>query len=146
MAEKSTTAKSTKSGFTAEERAAMRERAKELKASENRAEALKSVEEKIAGMEDADRILAERVHAIITEAAPALEAKLWYGSPAYAKDGAVIVFFQEATKFKMRYATLGFNDGAKLDDGEMWPTAFALKSLTAADEKKIAALVKKATS
>ncbi|MEJ3404127.1 DUF1801 domain-containing protein [Rathayibacter sp. YIM 133350] len=134
----------TKSGFTAEERAAMRERAKELKASETRAEAEKAVLEKIAGMSDGDRVMAERVHAIVTAAAPELASRLWYGSPAYAKDGTIICFFQESTKFKIRYATLGFSDAAKLDDGTMWPTSFALTELTAADEERISELVKRA--
>ncbi|WP_456844085.1 iron chaperone [Cellulomonas sp. P5_C6] len=135
----------TTEGFSAEERAAMKERAKETrgkKSGDGEADLL----EKIAEMGDADRAMAERIHAVITEAAPDLEPKTWYGQPAYAKDGKVVVFFQAASKFKTRYATLGFNDAAKIDDGTMWPTAFALTSLTAADEKKIAALVTKAVS
>lgn len=133
----------TSEGFSAEERAAMKERAKETrgkKSGDGEADLL----EKIAEMGDADRAMAERIHAVITAAAPDLEPKTWYGQPAYAKDGKVVVFFQAASKFKTRYATLGFNDAAKIDDGTMWPTAFALTSLTAADEKKIAALVTKA--
>lgn len=135
----------TTEGFSAEERAAMKERAKETrgkKSGDGEADLL----EKIAEMGDADRAMAERIHAVITEAAPDLEPKTWYGQPAYAKDGKVVVFFQAASKFKTRYATLGFNDAAKIDDGTMWPTAFALTSLTAADEKRIAALVTKAVS
>ena len=135
----------TSEGFSAEERAAMKERAKETrgkKSGDGEADLL----EKIAEMGDADRAMAERIHAVITEAAPDLEPKTWYGQPAYAKDGKVVVFFQAASKFKTRYATLGFNDAAKIDDGTMWPTAFALTSLTAADEKRIAALVTKAVS
>ncbi|WP_125612035.1 iron chaperone [Specibacter cremeus] len=141
-----TSAPRTKSagGFTAEERAAMKERAKELKASASRAEALQAVLDRIAEMADADRVMAERIHAIVTEAAPNLAPRLWYGMPAYAKDGAVVCFFQDAAKFKARYATLGFNDSANLDDGAMWPTAFALTELTADDEERIGALVKKA--
>lgn len=135
----------TSEGFSAEERAAMKERAKETrgkKSGDGEADLL----QKIAEMGDADRAMAERIHAVITEAAPGLEPKTWYGQPAYAKDGKVVVFFQAASKFKTRYATLGFNDVAKIDDGTMWPTSFALTSLTAADEKKIAALVTKAVS
>jgi hypothetical protein len=138
-------------GFTDEERAAMRERARELKAEGRRGPAAKAdgesaVLEKIAEMIGPDRVLAERLHAIITTSAPDLSPKTWYGMPAYAKDGKVICFFQSAGKFKSRYATLGFNDGANLDDGAMWPTAFALTELTAADEARISALVKKAVS
>ncbi|MET0975405.1 MAG: DUF1801 domain-containing protein [Leifsonia sp.] len=134
------------SGFTAEERAAMKERAKELKASANREEAAQAVLAAIAEMPDSERELAERIHAVVTAAAPELDPKLWYGQPAYAKDGAVVCFFQNPSKFKTRYATFGFNDSAKLDDGEMWPTSFALTSLTADGEKRLAALVKKAVS
>ena len=139
-----------KKGFTAEERAAMRERAKELKAEEraskNRAEGERDVRAKIAEMPEPDRAMAERLHAVITASAPELSPKTWYGMPAYAKDGKVVCFFQDASKFKSRYATFGFNDRANLDDGAMWPTSFALKELTAADEAKIAALVKRAVS
>ena len=144
---KSTTTddKSTKR-FTAEERAAMKERAQELKAEANKAEAEEAVIAKIAEMSEPDRTMAERLHAVIKASAPALSPKLWYGMPAYAKDGKVICFFQPAQKFNTRYATFGFNDDANLDAGSMWPTSWALKKLTAADEKKIAALVKKAVS
>jgi uncharacterized protein YdhG (YjbR/CyaY superfamily) len=131
-------------GFTAEEVAAMKEHAKELKSRQSGMEALN---EKLAEMEPADRKLADRVHAIVTENAPELVAKTWYGQPAYANsDGKVVVFFQAAAKFKTRYATLGFSEDAKLDDGSMWPTSFALVELTDADEAKIAKLVKKAVS
>jgi uncharacterized protein YdhG (YjbR/CyaY superfamily) len=137
-------------GLTAEERAAMKERLKELKAEErmnkDRAAGERAVREKIAEMPESDRAMAERLHEIITKNAPALSPKTWYGMPAYAKEGKVVCFFQSADKFKARYATLGFNDDANLDEGAMWPTAFALKKLTAADEKRIAALVKKAVS
>jgi uncharacterized protein YdhG (YjbR/CyaY superfamily) len=135
-------------GFTAEEQAAMRERAKELKAEarmkKNRAEGEKALFEKIAEMEGADRAMAEKIHEIITASAPDLLPKTWYGMPAYAKDGKVVCFFQSAQKFNARYATFGFNDTANLDEGAMWPTSFALKELTAAEEKRIEALVKKA--
>jgi uncharacterized protein YdhG (YjbR/CyaY superfamily) len=138
----------TSNGFTAEERAAMKERSRELKAEArrgaNRAAGERDLLEKIAEMPEADRVIAERIHAIVTKNAPALEPKTWYGMPAYAKDGRVVCFFQSADKFKARYATLGFNDKANLDDGAMWPVAFALKKLTAAGEKKIAALVRQA--
>ena len=131
-------------GFTAEEKAAMRERAKELKASKNRQEAEKDVLAKIAEMPKADRVMASRLHAILKDSAPELAPRTWYGMPAYAKDGKVLCFFQSADKFKSRYATFGFSDRANLDQGAMWPTSFALKDLTAAEEKKIGALVKKA--
>src|SRR4051794_11361927 len=138
MAEKS-------KGFTAEERAAMKERARELKAAKNKEEAERDVLAKIAEMPKADRTLAERLHAIVKANAPSLSPKTWYGMPAYANDdGKIVCFFQSADKFKARYATFGFNDAANLDDGAMWPTAFALNELNAADEKRIAALVKKA--
>jgi len=133
-------------GFTAEEKAAMKERARELKAAERDADAERAVLEKIAEMPKPDRVMAERLHALIKASAPELSPRTWYGMPAYAKDGDVVCFFQSAEKFKARYATLGFNDKANLDDGAMWPTAFALKELTAADEKKIGKLVKKAVS
>jgi len=146
------TPKATKSGsgFTAEERAAMKERAQELKA-EARAGAKKADAEgavlaKIAEMPEPDRAKAERLHAIIKASAPVLSPKVWYGMPAYAKDGKIVCFFQGADKFKSRYATFGFNDDANLDDGAMWPTSFALTKLTAAGEAKIRALVKKAVS
>ena len=137
-------------GFTGEERAAMKERAKELKAearaNKNRAEGESDVLAKIAEMPEPERAMAKRLHAIITASAPILAPRLWYGMPAYAKDGKVVCFFQSAQKFDTRYATFGFNDTANLDEGAMWPTAFALKELTAAEEKRIGALVKKAVS
>jgi uncharacterized protein YdhG (YjbR/CyaY superfamily) len=135
-----------KPGFTAEERAAMKERAKELKAEAAKADGENAVLTKIAEMQGSDRVMAERLHALIKASAPDLSPKTWYGMPAYAKDGKVVCFFQSAEKFKSRYATLGFSDEANLDKGAMWPTSFALKELTAAEEKKIAALVKKAVS
>ena len=134
--------KSTK-GFTAEEKAAMRARARELKANEDGERAVRDV---IAAMAPEDRTIAERVHELIKATAPDLSPKTWYGMPAYAKDGKVVCFFRNAGKFKERYAMLGFNDSAKLDDGSMWPVAYALTKLTAADEKKIRALVKQAVS
>jgi len=136
-------------GWTDDERAAMKEHAAELKRAGGRG-AAKTAEEaqacldKIAEMPPSDRVLAERVHAIVTQAAPGLAVKTWYGMPAYALDGKVVCFFKPAVKFKMRYSTLGFSDTATLDDGNVWPTEFALTRLTAADEKKIEALVKKA--
>jgi uncharacterized protein YdhG (YjbR/CyaY superfamily) len=148
----STTARDEASGgFTAEERAAMRERAKEMKAEARRARGGKADGEsdllaKIAEMPEHDRAMAERVHAIVKASAPVLSPKTWYGMPAYARDGKVVCFFQSAAKFSARYATFGFNDTANLDEGVMWPTTFALKELTAAEEAKIAALVKKAVS
>jgi uncharacterized protein YdhG (YjbR/CyaY superfamily) len=148
MSTKSSTAKS--KGFTAEERAAMKERAKELKAEErmnkDRAAGEAALLEKVAEMPKADRALAERIHEIVTANAPDLMPKTWYGMPAYAKDGKVVCYFQSADKFNARYATFGFSDEAKIDQGDMWPTSFALKKLTAADGKKIAALVKQAVS
>jgi uncharacterized protein YdhG (YjbR/CyaY superfamily) len=132
--------------FTAEERAAMKERAKELKAAGNKADDERAVLEKIAEMPKADRVLAERLHAIVKASAPELSAKTWYGMPAYARDGKIVCFFQSAAKFKARYATLGFSDEANFDDGAMWPTSFALKELTAAEEKRISALVKQSVS
>lgn len=142
--------KSTKTTFTADERAAMKERAKELKAQEragkDRAAGEADVLAKIAEMPEADRIIAERLHAIIKSNAPDLAPKTWYGMPAYALNGKVVCFFQSAQKFGTRYATLGFNETAKLDDGAMWPTAFALKELTDAEEAKIIALIKQAVS
>jgi uncharacterized protein YdhG (YjbR/CyaY superfamily) len=144
---KSATASGKKSkGFTAEERAAMKERARELKAAAGRAEGESAVLAKIAEMPEPDRAMATQVHTIVKASAPGLSPKTWYGMPAYAKEGKVVCFFQSADKFKSRYATLGFNDAANLDEGAMWPTSFALKELTAADEKRIAALVKKAVS
>jgi uncharacterized protein YdhG (YjbR/CyaY superfamily) len=141
------------SGFTTEERAAMKEHAQEQKKAaarrgssraEKEAAAERDVLAKIAEMPEADRVLAERIHRIIKAAAPELTPKLWYGMPAYARDGKVVCHFQSAEKFKTRYATLGFSDQAALDDGTMWPTAYAVKELTAADEQLISALVKKA--
>ena len=146
MATKST-AKRTDSAadaFTAEEKAAMKERAKELKRKSSVAEDERAVLDKIAAMPDADRVMAERIHALVKATAPDLTAKLWYGMPAYYKDGKSICFFQDANKFKARYATFGFNEAAKLDDGNMWATSYALTRLTAADEKRIAELVKQA--
>jgi uncharacterized protein YdhG (YjbR/CyaY superfamily) len=133
-------------GFTAEERAAMRERARELKAQGKKADGEADVLAKIAEMPESDRVMAERIHAMVKDSAPDLAPRTWYGMPAYAKDGKVVCFFQSAQKFKARYATFGFSDKANLDEGEMWPTAFALKRLTAADEARIKALVKKAVS
>jgi len=133
-------------GFTADERAAMKERARELKAASNEAEAEQDVLAAIAKMPGSDRAMAKRLHTIIKDSAPGLSPKTWYGMPAYAKDGKVVCFFRGADKFKERYAMFGFNDSANLDKGAMWPVAFALTELTAADEKKIAALVKKAVS
>jgi uncharacterized protein YdhG (YjbR/CyaY superfamily) len=139
-------------GFTDEERAAMKERAQELKAEARRGSRADKADDesaalaKIDEMAEPDRAMARRLHAIITTSAPALSPKTWYGMPAYAKDGKVVCFFQSAQKFKARYATFGFSDEAKLDEGSMWPTAFALTELTAADEARITALVKKAVS
>jgi uncharacterized protein YdhG (YjbR/CyaY superfamily) len=144
MAE-SKSAKASKA-FTAEEKAAMRERARELKAQAGKADAEREVLAKIAEMQEPDRVMAERLHALITASAPDLSPRTWYGMPAYAKDGNVICFFQSAEKFKARYATFGFSDKANLDEGAMWPTAFALTELTAAEEARIGALVKKAVS
>ena len=144
---KSTTAIGKKSkGFTDEERAAMKERAQELKAEAAKADGESAVLAKIAEMQGSDRAMAKRLHAIIKASAPALAPKTWYGMPAYAKDGKVVCFFQSAQKFKSRYATFGFSDDANLDEGAMWPTSFALKELTAAEEAKIGALVKRAVS
>ncbi|WP_419994616.1 iron chaperone [Streptomyces boninensis] len=142
---------SQQSAFTEEERAAMKEHAQEVKATrkgarKTKADAEAALLEKVAEMPEEDRVLAERIHTIIKESAPELAPKLWYGMPAYAKDGKVVCFFQAASKFKSRYATFGFNDPANLDEGSMWPTAFGLTKLTAADEKAIAALVRKAVS
>jgi uncharacterized protein YdhG (YjbR/CyaY superfamily) len=146
--DKSTTAiGKTSEGFTDEERAAMKERAQELKAEAQKADGESAVLAKIAEMPEPDRAMAERLHAIIKAVAPALSPKTWYGMPAYAnKDGKVVCFFQSAAKFNSRYATLGFNDVANLDEGAMWPTSFALKALTAEEEARIGALVKKAVS
>jgi len=149
---KGSTARETPSEvWTDEERAAMQEHAKDMKKAARRGKATKEDGEadllgKVAEMPESDRTMAERIHAIIKESAPDLESKTWYGMPAYARDGKVVCFFQAADKFKARYATLGFNDTANLDDGAMWPTSWALTKLTSADEKKIAELVKKAVS
>jgi uncharacterized protein YdhG (YjbR/CyaY superfamily) len=137
-------------GFTDEERAAMKERAKELKAEaradKDRAAGESDLLAKIAEMPESDRVMAERLHAIIKAVAPSLWPKTWYGMPAYARDGKVVCFFQSAQKFQSRYATFGFSDEANLDEGAMWPTAFALKELTAAEEERISALVRKAVN
>jgi uncharacterized protein YdhG (YjbR/CyaY superfamily) len=148
---KSTPAINKKStGFTDEERAAMKNRAQELKAearaNKDKAEGESAVLAAIAAMQEPDRTMAKRLHAIIKASAPALSPKTWYGMPAYAKDGKVVCFFQSAQKFKTRYATFGFSDEANLDEGALWPVAFALKELTAAEEARISALVKKAVS
>ena len=145
-AKRTTAPRNSSTRFTAEERAAMKERARELKAAANEAEAEQDVLAAIAKMPGSDRAMAKRLHTIIKDSAPGLSPKTWYGMPAYAKDGNVVCFFRGADKFKERYAMLGFNDSANLDKGAMWPVAFALTELTAADEKKIAALVKKAVS
>lgn len=139
-------ASSTKSGFTAEERAAMKERAKELKANASKEEAAKEVLEKIAAMEGSDRAIAERLHQLITENVPELYPKTYYGMVGYAREGKIVCFFQDAKKFGARYGTFGFQDVANIDDGSMWPTSFALTELTPANEKAILALVKKAVS
>jgi uncharacterized protein YdhG (YjbR/CyaY superfamily) len=140
----------TSKGFTDEERAAMKERAHELKAEarwkKSKADGESDLLAKIAEMKGSDRVMATRLHAIIKASAPALSPRTWYGMPAYAKDGKVVCFFQSAQKFKSRYATFGFSDEANLDEGAMWPTSFALKELTAAEEARIGALVKKAVS
>ena len=148
---RSTTATNKKSkGFTDEEKAAMRNRARELKAearaNQDKAEGENAVLAAITAMQEPDRAMARRLHAIIKASAPALSPKTWYGMPAYARDGNVICFFQSAQKFKTRYATFGFSDKANLDEGALWPTAYALKELTATDEARISALVKKAVS
>jgi uncharacterized protein YdhG (YjbR/CyaY superfamily) len=147
---KRTTDSETSAGFTAEERAAMKERARELKAEartkKDKAQGESAVLATIAELPEADRAMAERLHALITASAPELSPKTWYGMPAYAQDGKVVCYFTPASKFNSRYATFGFNDEANLDDGTMWPTSFALTELTAADEARIAALVKQAVS
>ena len=140
-------AKSASATFTAEERAAMKERVREQKAAAGKADGESALQAKIAEMPEPDQAMAKRLHSIITASAPSLSPKTWYGMPAYAnEDGEIVCFFQPASKFKARYATFGFNDPANLDEGAMWPTSFALTKLTAADEKKIGALVKKAAS
>jgi uncharacterized protein YdhG (YjbR/CyaY superfamily) len=147
---KGKTATKASKGFTAEERAAMKARAQELKAEEragkSRADGERDVREAIAAMPPKDRAMAKRIHAIVTGVAPQLMPKTWYGMPAYAKDGKVVCFFQNAGKFKVRYSTFGFNEAANLDKGAMWPVAYALTELTDADEAKIRTLVKKAAS
>jgi uncharacterized protein YdhG (YjbR/CyaY superfamily) len=149
-AKRTTATGKTSAGFSAEERAAMKERAKELRAEaragKDRAAGERAVLAKIAEMPEPDRAMAERLHAIIEESAPVLSPKTWYGMPAYAKEGKVVCFFQSGQKYNSRYSTFGFQDAANLDDGAMWPTTFALTELTAADEARIAALVKKAVS
>jgi uncharacterized protein YdhG (YjbR/CyaY superfamily) len=149
VAEKKPAKRGTKAseGFTAEERAAMKERSRELKSARGgKADGEQDVLAKIAEMPEADRVIAERLHALVKASAPSLSPRTWYGMPAYAKDGKVVCFFQSAAKFKSRYATFGFSDTANLDEGAMWPTSFALAKLTAAEEAAIAALVKKAVS
>jgi uncharacterized protein YdhG (YjbR/CyaY superfamily) len=152
MSDKTTAQKSggPAKGFSPEERAAMKERARELKAearaNRTRAEGESDVLAKIAEMPGPDRAIAKRIHAIVKKSAPDLSPKTWYGMPAYARDGKVVCYFQSAHKFDARYATFGFSDEAKIDEGAMWPTSFALKKLTAADEARIGALVKKAVS
>ena len=142
------TKRSTKAtqGFTAEEKAAMKERVKEARASKNKADGESDVLAKISEMREDDRVLAERFHEIVKATAPELAPRTWYGMPAYAKDGKVLCYFRDARKFKTRYATFGFSDQAKLDDGEMWPTDFALTEMTPTVEKKLAALIKRALS
>jgi hypothetical protein len=141
-----TTSAQASKGFSAEERSAMKERVKEMKAAAGKADGESDVLAKIAAMSAGDRRMAERVHVLIKASVPGLSAKTWYGMPAYYKDGKVVCFFQDAQKFKTRYATLGFSDGANLDDGSMWSVVFALKKLTATEEARISALVKKAVS
>ena len=149
-AKRTTATGKTSKGFSDEERAAMKERAKELKAEaradKDRADGERDLLAKIAEMPETDRAMGERLHAIITASAPDLTPRTWYGMPAYAKDGKVVCYFTPASKFKERYATFGFNATANLDEGTMWPTSFALTKLTAADEKRIGALVKQAVS
>ena len=145
-AKRTTATGKTSRGFTADERAAMKERARELKAEAGKADGESDVQAAIAKMQGSDRAMAKRLHTIIKDSAPDLSPKTWYGMPAYAKDGKVVCFFRDAAKFKERYAMFGFNDSANLDKGTMWPVAYALKELTAGDEKTIAALVKKAVS
>ena len=145
---RTTTTRKSSAAFTDEERSAMRDRAQEVKSARGGAspDDGQAVLDKIAELSGSDREMAEAVHAVVVAAAPELAPRLWYGMPAYAKGGKVVCFFQPAAKFKARYATLGFNDPANLDDGAMWPTAYALTTVTAAEEKKIAALVKRAAS
>ena len=143
-AKRTTAPRNSSSKFTADERAAMKERAKELKAEAAKADGEQALRAAIAKMRGKDRAMAEKVDAIVTASAPELSPKTWYGMPAYAKDGEVVCFFQDAGKFKSRYATFGFSDAANLDQGGLWPVTFALKELTAAEEKKLVTLVKKA--
>jgi uncharacterized protein YdhG (YjbR/CyaY superfamily) len=143
---KSTATKKRYEGFSAEEKAAMQDRVQEMKVAAQKADGESEVLAKIAELPATDRAMAKRLHAVIKASAPDLSPKTWYGMPAYAKDGKIVCFFQSAQKFKTRYATLGFNDAARLDEGNMWPTAFALMKLTPADEARIGALVKKAVS
>jgi uncharacterized protein YdhG (YjbR/CyaY superfamily) len=145
MAERKTGKRKASKGFTDEERAAMRERVKESQRA-GKGDGESEVRAKIAEMEGSDRAMAERIHALVKDSAPDLAPRTWYWMPAYAKDGKVVCFFQSAQKFKARYATLGFSDSANLDEGAMWPTAYALKQLTAAEEKTIAALLARAVS
>jgi uncharacterized protein YdhG (YjbR/CyaY superfamily) len=149
-AKRTTASQETSEGFSAAEKAAMKERARELKAearaNKDRAEGERALLAKIAEMPEPDRAMAERIHAIVKASAPSLSPKTWYGMPAYAKDGKVVCYFTAASKFDSRYATFGFNDDANLDDGAMWPTSFALTELTASAEERIGALVKKAVS
>jgi uncharacterized protein YdhG (YjbR/CyaY superfamily) len=147
MNQAKSTPKQAAKGFTAEEKAAMKERARELKAEAAKADGESAVLAKIAEMEGSDRLMAERIHALVKASAPSLSPKTWYGMPAYAtQDGKVVCYFQAAMKFNARYATFGFSDQANLDDGGMWPTSFALKELTAADEARIELMVKKAVA
>jgi uncharacterized protein YdhG (YjbR/CyaY superfamily) len=146
MATKKSTADKKSTGFSAEEKAAMKERARELKAEAQKADGEAALLAKVAEMKGTDRAMAEKLHAIVKKSAPGLVPKTWYGMPAYAKDGKVLCFYQGADKFGSRYASFGFTDEAKLDDGAMWPVYFALKELTPAVEKRIAALVKQAVS
>jgi uncharacterized protein YdhG (YjbR/CyaY superfamily) len=146
LAQEGTMSAKKSKGFTAEERAAMKERAREQKAEAQKADGERAVLAKIAEMQASDRAMAERIHAIIKASVPELSPKTWYGMPAYARDGKVVCFFQSAQKFDTRYATFSFSDKANLDEGAMWPTSFALKELTAAEEAKIGALVKRAVS
>jgi uncharacterized protein YdhG (YjbR/CyaY superfamily) len=142
--EKGTTMAEKYEGFSADEKAAMKQRARELKEQAKRADGLTLLQEAIEAMDGDDRVAAQRIHEIVTEVAPQLAPKTWYGFPSYAKDDKVVIFFQPGSKFKTRYSTLGFQDTAQLDDGSMWPTSYAITQLSAADEKRIAALVKKA--
>ncbi|MFN8158439.1 MAG: DUF1801 domain-containing protein [Candidatus Nanopelagicales bacterium] len=144
---KKTTAKADDGAFSAEEKAAMKEAARERRTQKaGKTDGLADVLAKIAAMDDADRVIAEKVHALVLAAAPDLEVRTWYGMPAYAKDGKVVCFFQDAAKFKARYCTLGFQDPAQLDEGSMWPTSYAITAITKADEKRITDLVKRAVA